>query len=165
MYLPRFAGGSLETYEKSGLARSLELHAVACTAFRRVLYLLHRHPLTSEVGLQKILTMFEIYKSPKNKQFYFRLKARNHQIILTSQAYKSKASCQNGVKSVQKNATSEQNFQLKQAKDGKFYFTLDAKNRDVIGSSQMYASKATRKKGLASVIANAPSASVKDLTT
>ena len=109
--------------------------------------------------------MFEIYRSPKNNQFYFRLKARNHQIILTSQGYKSKASCQNGVRSVQKNATSAQNFQLKEAKDGKFYFTLDAKNRDVIGASQMYASKATRKKGLNSVIANAPTATVKDLTT
>lgn len=65
---------------------------------------------------------------------------------------------------MQKNGTSEQNFQLKDAKDGKFYFTLDAKNRDVIGASQMYASKATRKKGLNSVIANAPAATVRDLT-
>lgn len=55
--------------------------------------------------------MFEIYQSPKNKQFYFRLKARNHQVILASEGYKTKASCKNGIKSVQKNATSESSFQ------------------------------------------------------
>lgn len=35
--------------------------------------------------------MFEIYQSPKNKQFYFRLKAKNSQIILASEGYKTKA--------------------------------------------------------------------------
>jgi uncharacterized protein YegP (UPF0339 family) len=107
--------------------------------------------------------MFEIYKSPKNKQFYFRLKARNHQVILASEGYKTKASCKNGIKSVQKNAASESSFQLKVAKNGKFYFTLDARNGEVIGSSQMYASKATRRKGIRSVMANAPSAGVEEV--
>ena len=106
--------------------------------------------------------MFEIFRSPKNKQFYFRLKARNHQVILASEGYKTKASCKNGTKSVQKNAASESSFTLKEAKNGKFYFTLDARNGEVIGSSQMYASKATRRKGIRSVMANAPSAGVRD---
>jgi uncharacterized protein YegP (UPF0339 family) len=107
--------------------------------------------------------MFEICKSPKYKQFYFRLKARNHQVILASEGYKTKASCKNGIKSVQKNPATESSFQLKEAKNGKFYFTLDARNGEVIGSSQMYASKATRRKGIRSVMANAPSAEVKEL--
>ena len=107
--------------------------------------------------------MFEIYQSPKSAEFYFRLKAKNHQVILASEGYKTKASCKNGIKSVQKNAASESSFNLKEAKNGKFYFTLDAKNGEVIGSSQMYASKATRRKGIKSVMANAPSAGIKDL--
>ena len=107
--------------------------------------------------------MFEIYQSPKNKQFYFRLKAKNHQVILASEGYKTKASCKNGIRSVQKNAASESSFTLKEAKNGKLYFTLDARNGEVIGSSQMYASKAARRKGVRSVMANAPSAEVREL--
>ena len=108
--------------------------------------------------------MFEFYQSPKNKQFYFRLKAKNHQVILASEGYKTRASCKNGIKSVQKNAASESSFNLKEAKNGKFYFTLDARNGEVIGSSQMYASKATRRKGIKSVMANAPAAEVKEVS-
>ena len=64
--------------------------------------------------------MFEIYQSPKNKQFYFRLKAKNHQVILASEGYKTKASCKNGIGSVRKNAASESGFNLKGSKNGKF---------------------------------------------
>lgn len=46
-------------------------------------------------------------------------------------------------------------FQLKKAKNGKFFFNLLATNGEVILTSQMYASKATAKKGIASVQANA----------
>ena len=46
-------------------------------------------------------------------------------------------------------------FQLKRAKDNKVYFNLLATNGEVILTSQMYASKATAKKGIASVQTNA----------
>jgi uncharacterized protein YegP (UPF0339 family) len=49
---------------------------------------------------------FEIHQSPKNKEFYFRLKAKNHQVILASEGYKTKASCQRGIASVVQNAAS-----------------------------------------------------------
>ena len=57
--------------------------------------------------------IFEIYQSPKNKRFYFRLKAKNRQVILASEGYKSNAPCKNGIKSVQKNAASEDSFEKK----------------------------------------------------
>ena len=107
--------------------------------------------------------MFEIYQSPKNKQFYFRLRAKNHQVILASEGYQTKASCKGGIASVQKNAAREASFTLKEAKDGRVFFTLDARNGEVIGSSQMYKSARSRKKGIASVMANAPAAGTKDL--
>ena len=48
---------------------------------------------------------FEIYKGGKGgKQWYFRLKARNGQIIAVSEAYNSLAACKNGIKSVKWNA-------------------------------------------------------------
>lgn len=108
--------------------------------------------------------MFEIYQSPKNQQFYFRLKAKNHQTILASEGYETKASAKGGIKSVQKNAANETSFILKEAKDGRFYFTLDARNGEPIGSSQMYKSTRSRKRGIASVMTNAPTADVKDLS-
>ena len=46
---------------------------------------------------------FEMY-TDKAGEFRFRLKARNGEIIAVSEGYKAKASCQNGVESVRKNA-------------------------------------------------------------
>ncbi|MBQ1377003.1 MAG: YegP family protein [Lachnospiraceae bacterium] len=49
---------------------------------------------------------FEIYKD-KAEEFRFRLKAPNGEIIASSEGYKSKAGCKNGIESVRKNADSE----------------------------------------------------------
>ena len=46
---------------------------------------------------------FEIFKDKKG-EFRFRLVAANGQVIATSQGYKTKASCMNGIDSVKKNA-------------------------------------------------------------
>ena len=46
---------------------------------------------------------FELYED-KAGEFRFRLKARNGEIIATSEGYKSKAGCLNGIESVKKNA-------------------------------------------------------------
>ena len=108
--------------------------------------------------------MFEIYVSPSDNHFYFRLKARNGQIILTSQGYKSRKACETGIASVQKNAGDEGRFEVKTARNGKLFFNLLAANKQVIGTSQMYGSPAAVKKGMASVMTNAAGSTVKDLT-
>ncbi len=46
---------------------------------------------------------FEVYND-KAGEFRFRLKARNGEVIAVSEGYKAKASCQNGIESVKKNA-------------------------------------------------------------
>jgi len=46
---------------------------------------------------------FEVYRDPKDK-FRFRLKAPNGEIIASSQAYTSKASCLKGIDSIKRNA-------------------------------------------------------------
>ena len=46
---------------------------------------------------------FEVYLD-KSGEYRFRLKARNGEIIATSEGYKAKASCLNGIESVKKNA-------------------------------------------------------------
>jgi uncharacterized protein YegP (UPF0339 family) len=106
---------------------------------------------------------FEI-TSRKNREFQFNLKATNGQVILTSQGYKTKASCLNGVESVKKNCQETKRFETKVATNGKPYFNLMATNGQVIGSSQMYASETNMKNGIASVMKNAPEAEIVDLT-
>ncbi|MCB0581220.1 MAG: YegP family protein [Phaeodactylibacter sp.] len=107
---------------------------------------------------------FEIFKSETSDKFYFRLKAKNGQVILSSQGYSSKASAKNGAESVMKNATDDSRFERKEASNGKFHFNLLAANKQVIGSSQMYASKASMENGIKSVQSNAPGATIEDLT-
>lgn len=46
---------------------------------------------------------FEVYLD-KAGEFRFRLKARNGEVIATSEGYKAKAGCLNGIESVKKNA-------------------------------------------------------------
>ena len=98
---------------------------------------------------------FEIFQSETNGKYYFRLKARNGQIILSSQGYATKTSVKNGISSVMKNAINDNSFERKEAKNGKYYFNLLAKNQQIIGSSQMYASKSGMENGIESVKTNA----------
>ncbi len=107
---------------------------------------------------------FEIYKSDKNDQFYFRLKAANGQVVLSSQGYKSKAGAKNGIESVIKNSSDDANFEKKEAANGKSYFNLKSSNQQVIGASQMYASADGRDKGIEAVRNAADGAEVVDLT-
>ena len=100
----------------------------------------------------------------KNGEFQFNLKATNGQVILTSEGYKTKASCLNGVESVKKNSQDAKRFDVKVSSNGKPFFNLMATNGQVIGTSQMYASEATMKNGIASVKRNAPEAAIVDLT-
>ena len=55
-------------------------------------------------GFEKVKhPKFEMY-TDKSGEYRFRLKARNGEIIATSEGYKAKASCLNGIESVKKNA-------------------------------------------------------------
>lgn len=99
-----------------------------------------------------------------NDEFQFNLKASNGEIILTSEGYKTKVSCMNGIASVQKNSPEDSRYEVKEAKNGKFHFNLKATNGQVIGSSQLYASEATCKNGIESVKKNGPSTVIEDET-
>ena len=55
------------------------------------------------VGGEATNPKFELYED-KAGEFRFRLKARNGEIIATSEGYKTKANCENGIDSVKKNA-------------------------------------------------------------
>jgi uncharacterized protein YegP (UPF0339 family) len=93
-----------------------------------------------------------------NGEFQFNLKAANHQIILTSQGYSTRAGCENGIASVRENAQIDSNFERNKSANEKHYFNLKAANGQVIGTSEMYESTSSMENGIASVMKNAPDA-------
>ena len=103
-----------------------------------------------------------VIKTGANDQYYFSLRADNGQVILSSEGYTTRASCDNGIDSVKKNAPDDSKYEKKNASNGKFYFNLKAGNGQVIGNSQMYESESGRDNGIESVKNNAPGASVAD---
>src|SRR5690349_16990820 len=104
---------------------------------------------------------FELTKS-SDGQFKFVLKAGNAETILTSELYKSKDSATSGIASVQTNCASDDRYEKKTASNGKAFFNLKAANHQIIGTSQMYATEATRDEGIASVKTNGVTKTVKD---
>ncbi len=106
---------------------------------------------------------------------HFNLIATNGQVIGTSETYKSMVSCKNGIESVKKNAViagiedttvegyetiKNPKFVIKEDKAGKFRFNLQAKNGEIILSSQGYATMVSCKNGIESVKKNAPEAPI-----
>jgi uncharacterized protein len=106
---------------------------------------------------------FEVGKSTDD-QFRFVLKADNAQTILTSQQYTAKDSCEGGVASVQANCSDDSRYERKTSSDGRAFFNLKAANHQVIGTSQMYSSESSREAGIASVMANGTTKTVKGST-
>jgi len=102
---------------------------------------------------------FEIY-TDKAGEFRFRLKASNGQTILASEGYKAKSGCNNGIESVKKNASNYSNYERKLTSSGKFMFNLKAANNQIIGTSELYETAASRDNGIESVKSNAPDAVV-----
>ncbi len=104
-----------------------------------------------------IMGKFEI-TTRTNGEFQFNLKAANHQIILTSQGYSTRAGCENGIASVRENSQVDSNFERNKSANGKHYFNLKAANSQIIGTSEMYESTSSMENGIASVMKNAPDA-------
>ena len=109
------------------------------------------------------MAKFEIYQSGKNKEYRFRMKASNGQIILSSEGYKSKNACLNGVDSIKKNAKNPKRYTKSQTSSGAYRFALVAGNKEIIGISQNYKSASGRNNGVKSVMKNAGKAPIAEL--
>ncbi|MBI9044795.1 MAG: YegP family protein [Anaerolineaceae bacterium] len=105
---------------------------------------------------------FEL-KAAKSGQYIFNLKAGNGQVILTSEQYTGKDGAKNGIESVRENSQEDGRFERLEAKNGQSYFTLKAKNGQVIGRSEMYSSNSSMENGIESVKKNAHGAEFVDL--
>lgn len=95
-----------------------------------------------------------------NGDYQFVLKANNGQVILTSQGYTFRSSCEQGIESVKNNADDDFSYDRKISENDKHFFSLKAGNGHIIGMSEMYETKQAMEKGIESVKTNAPDAAV-----
>ena len=102
---------------------------------------------------------FVVYQG-KDGQDYFKLKAGNGEVILSSEGYKTRKSCVNGIESVRRNSQDPARFECRESKDGRSYFVLKATNGQEIGRSQMYKSTSGCNNGMKSVARSAADATV-----
>nr|WP_288256965.1 DUF1508 domain-containing protein [uncultured Pseudomonas sp.] len=107
---------------------------------------------------------FQIKKA-KDAQYHVQLLAGNGEIILASELFKSKETALNTIEAIKNSSKKEDSFTLRELSNGKYLFLLRASSGQIIGSSQVYATLSGAKLGINSVIANAPHASIQDLTT
>ena len=104
---------------------------------------------------------YDLKKAASNG-YMFNLKAGNHEIILTSETYNSKAAAEGGIASVQTNSPHDERFERKTSTRNEPYFLLKASNGQTIGKSEMYSSAAAMENGIASVKTNGSTKTVKD---
>ena len=92
---------------------------------------------------------YTLFKSDKSGEYYFNLKAGNHEIILQSEGYTAKSG-------------DEARYERKQSDKGNFWFLLKATNGQTIGKSEMYTTAAARDKGVESVKTNSSTTVIKE---
>jgi uncharacterized protein len=94
---------------------------------------------------------FETFKG-KDGQHYFHLLAANGQKVLQSEGYTTLTSAKKGISSVKSNGVDAEAYEVLEASSGEFYFNLIAGNGEIIGTSQMYATKTTANRGVTTVV-------------
>lgn len=104
---------------------------------------------------------YEIFKDAKS-EYRFRLVAANYKNILASEGYTTKQGCQNGIASCQENSPKDERYKRLASSNGKYYFTLNASNGQVIGVSEMYENVSGRDAGIEAVKRNGPTKNVVD---
>lgn len=84
-------------------------------------------------------------------QHYFHLVAKNGEIVLQSEGYRSIDAAKTGIASVLENGGRASSFEVREAQDGESYFVLKAANNEIIGVSETYASRSNADRALGTV--------------
>ncbi len=83
-------------------------------------------------------------------------------VLLKSENYKAKKSALNGIESVRKNSQIDSRYELKTAKNGKFFFNIKASNGQIVATSAFFNSEEDRKEAIEKIKKEAPNASLKE---
>ena len=106
---------------------------------------------------------FQIFKSTVNAQYYYRLRSKNGEIILSGEGYTSRQGCLSAIASVKVNAPYDSRYDRRESYST-YSFNLKAANGEIIGRSETYTSVTARENGIASVKRDAPDAPIEDLS-
>ncbi|NVO84480.1 YegP family protein [Hymenobacter terrestris] len=104
------------------------------------------------------MATFQIFQS--SGQYWYHLRAGNGEIVQSGEGYTTKASCQNGIRSVQANCQPHR-FESYFA-SGLYGFNHVAANGEIIGRSEKYTTAQSRDHGIQVVLQQAPTAAVED---
>ena len=107
--------------------------------------------------------IFECYKV-KAGEFRFRLVTSNGDVILSSDAYKSKLGCTKAIESVRVNSANPDNFVREPTANGIHQFSLVSLNGRIIGTSQLFETASGYNNGITNVARLARGASMNDQT-
>jgi len=105
-----------------------------------------------------------VMKRAKNGEFFFSLIAGNGENVGKSETYKARASADNGIESVKRNAPEMDRYVIKEGNDGKHYLSLKASNGQIILTGQGYSSESGAEKGREAIARAADGAAVVDET-
>ncbi len=109
---------------------------------------------------------FILKKNTEAKQpYHFVLVGPSKKTLLLSENYVNSYGARNGIDSVRINGTEEQNYELKTATDGKFYFDLKAKNHEIIGRGMLHNAEAQRDKDIEDIMKYCENAPLTDETS
>ncbi len=82
-----------------------------------------------------------ILKRHLGKDKFSFLFVEDDKTILKSQLYASKRNAMTGINAVIKNSPLNRRYELREAKDGRWYFNLKAANGKIVGTSPMFKTK------------------------
>jgi len=108
--------------------------------------------------------VFEVYTDARGEH-RFRLKAPNGEVIASSEGYKAKASCLNGIESVKENVVFAERFDTYEDSAGEHRFRLKAANGEIIATGEGYSSEANLMNGIEAVKRYAQTAGIVHLDT
>lgn len=107
---------------------------------------------------------YEVFKDVRS-EFRFRLKSKNHEIILaSSEGYTNKSDCLNAIGICQRNSPHDRHYDKRTTTGSKYYFTLRSDNGRDIGRSEDYNTSSARDEGIKDVQRDGPTQTVVDLT-
>ncbi len=106
---------------------------------------------------------FQTYQSPTSGEWYWRLLSDQGKNLLSSEGYKAKDGCMNGIASVKENAGTDERYVKRAEKDPvRFWFVLRAANHEIIGTGSTLSSESERDEEIATVKAQAASATIEE---
>lgn len=127
-----------------------ETYASASNADRAVKTVVGLLSKASEGAATTGNAKFDTFQGQDGKH-YFNLRAGNGQVVLQSQGYASSSGAKKGIESVKTNGVDFAQFEILEAQNGQAYFVLAAKNHEIIGRGEMYASLSNATRGAETV--------------